>query len=167
MSHAYLLQENGDQLQLEQQSNSFLILETDDDTGIHLTGQPHATQALYTGERREQLITTEFTFRLRSCLIARTGIKICFRSALNIAIKTNAKIKSALIADARNVFKVKAALLFKKESFKSQFKATNLTPINYKAGLFANVKNIESKRRSKKIKKLLLKKLKELYDNGR
>ena len=61
---------------------------------------------------------------------------------------------------------MKSALLFKKESFSSKFKATTLAPTNYKAGLFANVKNIESKRRSKKLKKLLLKKLKELYDNG-
>jgi hypothetical protein len=160
MSHAYLLQENGHQIQLEQQANAFLILESSDDVGIHLTGQPHATQAFY-GSRPEQLIDIQFIFKLKSCLITKTGLKMCIRSVLKRPVTESIKLKSILLRETKNSLKVKSTLMVK-EVTKLFLASSLLKTESYKVGIFAMAEGKNIKKN--KIRKLLLRKLKELWD---
>ena len=172
MGHSYLLQENGDQIQLEQQSNSFLILETDDDVGIHLVGQPHPTQAFYTGPKAEQLIPIEFIFKIKSCLITKTKVRICTKSALRLPVKTSSKLKSVLLSEVKSPYKMKSTLLMVKENVKLFLTSTLIVKENYKIGLFANVmdktlrKKLSKKYKTNKIKEFLLRRLKDMLDDG-
>ncbi len=162
---SYLLLEDGNQIELESTSNSFLILESSESTGIILTGQPHPTQAFYTGPRAEQLIPIEFTFRLISCLITLSKIKICVKSALNLITKFSSKLKSGLLLESKNILKVKGTILFK-ERCDLKIRSSTLIKANFKAGVFSDTKKPVKKENPNKVKELLLKKLREMYGNG-
>ncbi len=128
--------------------------------GLTISGT-HATQAFY-GARPEQLIPVEFTFRIKSCLITLSGTRVCVKAALRILTKASMRIKSLLIVEVKNSVKIKSSLLLRKQKFTMKLDASHLVPENYRIGLFANTDI--SKR--KKIKEFLLRKLKEMSDNG-
>ncbi len=169
MTHAYLLQENGHQIQLERQANAFIILETGDDIGLHLTGQKHSSVMI--GPSPQQLIPVEFTFRLLSCLISGTGFKICVRAGIKAYVKSSVKVKSALLRKFKESFAIKSSILLRERFNTIKFKSSTLVLDNTKLGIFANTQRKDMKKEllsrfdAKKKKEFLLRKLKELLDS--
>ena len=163
----FLLQESGFRLELEQANNdAWLILEdsTTDQTGVRIEGH-HAQPAMF--RRAEILIPTEFTFKITSCLITKLKIRICIASALRISTKMNIKLKAGLIVRERFTTKLKSTTLLK-NSLRVFLTSATLIKESYKVGLFANVTTkkapVSNKYKIKKVKELLLKRLKELWD---
>jgi len=140
-------------------------------TGLTLSGT-HATQAFYTGGRQEQLITVEFIFKLKSCLITKTGLRICAKSALRLPTKLSTKLKSVLLSEIKSPYKIKSTLLQVKENVKIFLTSTLIVKENYKIGVFANVKDktlrkkLSKKYKNNKIKEFLLRYLKDNLDDG-
>ena len=122
--------------------------------GFTISGQ-HAGIALF--GRPEQLIPVEFTFKLISCLITKTGIKICVRSTIIRTTKISSKLKSALLLESKLHLRFKSATIVK-EVEKIGIKGAILIKEAWKSGIFANAKN-------KKLKEVLLRKLREMLDN--
>ena len=110
------------------------------------------------GPRAEQLLPVEFSFILRSCLITRTKLRICVKSSLTLIIQASLKFKSALLLDAKYHTKIKSATLVR-EVEKIGIKSTTLVKEVWRTGIFANAKN-------KKLKEVLLRKLREMLDDG-
>ncbi len=166
MSHAYLLQEIGDQIQLEQQSNSFLILETDDDVGIHLTGQPHATQAYYSGV--EQLHPLDFVFIIKASTIRKLKLSVGIKASFIAAVKSiPTSVKATILIESRYPFKLKSSLLTQlKETIKikaNYIKQYKLVPISRK--IKEEKIMIRRVMENKKLKKALLKLIERFEDD--
>jgi len=123
-------------------------------TGTDIVGT-HAVPLV--GPRPQQLIPVEFSFWLKSCLITKTGMRFCIKSPLLRQIESSIKIKSSLLREVTQSFKVKSTILVR-EKIKIFIQSTILTHESWKVmGVLANTKN-------KKLKKVLLRKLREFLD---
>ena len=140
-------------------------------TGLTLSGT-HATQAFYTGPKAEQLIPIEFIFKIKSCLITKTKMRICTKSALRTPIRFSAKFKSVLLSEVKTPLKVKSTLLQVRENVKLFLTSTLIIREDYKIGLFANVKDkalrkkLAKNYKNNKVKEFLLRRLKDMLDDG-
>jgi len=143
-----------------------ILLNTD--TGGVIIKNQHATPLV--GRRGQQLITVEFTFILKSCLITKAKIRVCMRSTLRAVTKTNVKVKSFLLSKFKESFAITSHLLRVQQFNTVKLKASTLVIREAKIGLFANTKNknmkkvILTKFKKKKLKELLLRRLKEELD---
>jgi len=129
-------------------------------TGLKLEGT-HPTQAIF-GTRPEMLIPVEFSFKLISCLITKTGFRVCIQSVLRIPTKVNVKVKSLLIVTLKETFKVKSALLRESVRFNTIWKSALVIRESTRIGLFSTT----SINKAKKLKELLKRKLKEMLEDG-
>jgi len=152
MAHSVVLLNSGSKVLLND-GTSFVLL-NDKEPGVHTVGT-HAQPLI--GPRPEQLIPVEFSFILKACLITKTLLKICVRSPLLIFTKSNVKVKSALLREVTQHYKLKSAILVKESFIRIRFKSALLIRETVKAGIFANIKN-------KKLRKVLLRKLREYLD---
>ncbi len=147
-------------------SQSCLLLNSQQG-GVEIAGR-HATPLI--GPRALQLIPVEFTFRLKSCLITKIGLKVCAKSTLRVITKSSFKIKSSILNKIKETYGIKASTLIKERFTSFKVKSNTLVLKKVQAGLFANVntKNkIETsltKHKNKKKKEFLLRKLKEMLD---
>lgn len=149
-----IVQNDGTSLILLNDGTSCILLnEQPTDVGVKIEGT-HPTPLI--GPRPEQLIPVEFTFLLKSCLITITKLRICVRSPLLIFTKSNVKVKAALLTEVIQHYKLKSTL-FVKEFVRIRMKSALLIRETVKAGIFANIKN-------KKLRKVLLRKLREFLD---
>jgi len=127
---------------------SFVLLNVD--LGVVLAGT-HPTQLVFA--RGEQLIDVEFTFWLRAALLIRTLITFRTFSCLIRNVASNIKLKSCLRRNVESSAKVKSALLRKESSKKVNVKSHTIPS-----------KNLEQFKDKAKLKKVLLRKLKEMMD---
>ena len=118
--------------------------------GITLVGT-HPTPMLF--RRGEQLIDVEFTFWLRAALLIKTYTTIRAFGCLIRNLASHIKIKSCLRRSVESSSKVKSALLKESSSRK----------INVSADTIPS-KNIEHFKNKVNLKKVLLRKLKEMMD---
>ena len=146
-----------------------LLLNTD--TGGVTIKNQHATPMVFS--RPQQLITVDYSFILKSCLITKTGVKLCLKGATRAISKSSIKIKGALLKKFKESFAVTSSLLIKQRFNWLKVKSATLVMENVKIGIFANTarKNLKktkmNEHKLKKKKEFLLRRLKEMLDDGR
>ena len=115
--------------------------------------------------RREQKIPFEFTFKTQSALLTRKELKIYVKSTLRVTEKSVIKIKSSILNKFKETYGIKASTLLKESITSFKLKSCTLTLKKVQAGLFANMESL-TKQQYKKKKESLLRKLKEVLDDG-
>ena len=148
-----IVQNDGSLILLNDGSSCILLNEQVAVVGVDIVGT-HPVP--FIGARAEQLIPVEFSFWLKSCLIAKTGMKFCIKSPLLKQTASSIKIKSSLLREIAQSFKIKSTTLVK-EKVKIFIESALLVKESAKMGMFANIKN-------PKLKKVLLRKLREFLD---
>jgi len=108
-------------------------------------------------QRVLQLIPVEFTFWLKSALIVKVEYRFTLISTLLTELYASIKLKSPLLIEVFNSLKLKS-LLIKPIWERIKLQSTLVTKSE---SLFA----IESKTKNKKLKKVLLKKLREYLED--
>jgi len=104
-----------------------------------------------------QLIPVEFTFWLQSTLIVKTLYRFTLLSTLIKTLESTIKLKSPLLIEVFNSLKLKSLLI---KPIWERIKLQSLLVTKTKS-IFA----LESKTKNKKLKKVLLKKLREYLED--
>lgn len=123
--------------------------------GVTLEGV-HAVPLI--GARGLQLIPVEFTFWLRAGLLIKVGFKFRLISTLLRVIQSNIKLKSSLLVESASSLKIKSALLIECIREKIGIKSLILTKTR-------STFILGSKTENKKLKKVLLRKLREYMED--
>lgn len=160
MANDKLLLNDGSSFVLLNDGTSVVLLNSEVGVGGLTLSGTHAGVALI-GPRPEQLIPTEFTFRLKSCLITNTGFRICVKSTLEVLTKINTKLKSLLIVETHKNIKIKANRTVKTDGYKIELKSTIWAKPMARTGLFSNTE----KSKKNKVKELLLRRLREMMED--
>ena len=122
--------------------------------GVDIVGT-HAVPLVV--RRGLQLIPVEFTFWLKSCIIINIAAQMRFKSTLICPTKSSIKLKASLLVESVSSLKLKSSLLI--ECIRNKFRIQSpLLTQSRSTFLF------RSETKNKKLKKVLLRKLKEFLD---
>ena len=147
-----VLLNSGSQLLLND-GESVVLLNTQ--TGVFTEGV-HATPALVTKPRRRQKISVEFAFIIKAAILTDSIVEPKFTGFLVLETITHYKIKSILLTETSYHHHFRASLVKDMPELKYRLiKEGN--KFEYKLESYSTVKTI---------KKLLLKKMKEMLGNG-
>jgi len=145
---------DGTSLVVLNDGTSCVLLNTDvGEAGVQITGT-HATQLI--GPRAARQDPVEFTFWLKSELIVKVMYRFQLLSTLLRVIQSNIKLKSILLIEISNSLKLKSMLIKPVwERIKFQSSLLTKTKSSFILG---------SKTENKKLKKALLRKLREYLE---